>query len=359
MRPRLAFVLITFCNLLFSFAIAQTVGAQVTGKVIEANGQPGAGMQVTYTNTTTQRVYKVKTDKGGVFGFVGIVPGDYDVTVSSPTGEHLYAKKMTVTESNPNTVTIDLREGAAGAKFTPEQIEAMKKQREQAMAQNALITQALNAINAKHWQDAVSPLEQLIAADPSRYEFVQSLGDAYFNLGQYDKAVQSYQQGIDKAQSSTAVDPKNPATDPVKKKAQIASMLTNQGNSYLKLRKNNEAIAAYTKAADLDPNPGTAYFNLCATQYNTGNSEGALKACDKAIAAQPDRADAYFIKGSVLLGDSKTDKDGKLTAPPGTVEALKKYLELAPDGPHANDVKQMLDAVGAKVETTYSKGKGK
>jgi hypothetical protein len=28
-------------------------------------------------------------------------------------------------------------------------------------------------------------------------------------------------------------------------------------------------------------------------------------------------------------------------------------MELAPDGPHANDVKAMLQAIGAKVETTY------
>src|SRR5256885_4369493 len=53
-------------------------------------------------------------------------------------------------------------------------------------------------------------------------------------------------------------------------------MLTNEGNAYLKLHKNTEAVAAFTKAASMDPNPGVAYFNLCATQYNAGNSEGAL-----------------------------------------------------------------------------------
>ena len=31
--------------------------------------------------------------------------------------------------------------------------------------------------------------------------------------------------------------------------------------------------------------------------------------------------------------------------PPGAVEALKQYLVLAPDGPHVQDVKQMLDAL--------------
>jgi len=48
------------------------------------------------------------------------------------------------------------------------------------------------------------------------------------------------------------------------------------------------------------------------------------------------------------------DKQGKLQAPPGTSEALNKYLEIAPTGPHADDVKQMLAAIGAKVTTTYN-----
>jgi hypothetical protein len=60
-----------------------------------------------------------------------------------------------------------------------------------------------------------------------------------------------------------------------------------------------------------------------------------------------------------MMGDSKQDKDGKLIAPPGTAEALNKYLELAPDGGHANDVKQMLAFIGAKIETTYKEKKKK
>jgi tetratricopeptide (TPR) repeat protein len=123
-------------------------------------------------------------------------------------------------------------------------------------------------------------------------------------------------------------------------------MLINEGNAYLKLHKNKEAIDAYNKAASMDPNPARAYFNLCATQYNIGNVEGALHACDKAIAADPSKADAYFIKGSLFVADSKTDMNGKITAPPGTVEALSKYLELAPNGAHANDVRQMLGYLG-------------
>ena len=116
------------------------------------------------------------------------------------------------------------------------------------------------------------------------------------------------------------------------------------GNANLKLKKNDAAIAAYNKAATLSPNPAVAYFNLCATMYNMGQPAAkTAAACDKAIAADPKKADAYFVKGSALFGEGAVDKSNKFVVPPGAVEALKQYLALAPDGPHVQDVKAMLD----------------
>lgn len=238
-------------------------------------------------------------------------------------------------------------------KYTSEQLEEIKKQKEKAQAMNALILQVNEAVSAKKWQDAIGPLQQLVAMDPANWQFYEGLGHAELNLGQYDQAVESFQKGIDLAGNISASDPPSPNSTPEKIKLGLAAMLTNQGNAYLKLHKNDQAIAAYTRAAALDPNPATAYFNICATQYNAGNIEGALQACDKALAIDPGKADAYFIKGSLLLGESKTDKSGKLLAPPGTAQALEKYLELAPNGTHVKDVQEMLSAIGVKVETTY------
>ena len=125
-------------------------------------------------------------------------------------------------------------------------------------------------------------------------------------------------------------------------------MYTNEGNAYLKLKRDDDAMKAYTRAAEVTTDPAVPWFNLCALQYNMGKTDAALTACDKAIAADPKKADTYFIKGSILVGDSTVDKAGKVTTPPGALEALKKYLELAPDGSHAPDVQQMLDYLNGK-----------
>lgn len=364
-------------------AWSQAVSAQVNGTVSD-NGKPAPGLQVVLTNKDTGRTYKMKTDKNGKFDAVGIgYSNNYTLEVFNQSGESLFKRTgvivngeggaaaiMTVDISNPTATNLGMNNevgtkpsgggggAAAGAgqpKYTKEQIEALKAQNAKAQSMNALITQAQNAMNAKQWQEAVAPLQQMIAADPNRWEFYQALGNSQLNLNQYDEAVQTFEKGVQVAEANTTVDPKNPLSDPVKKKAGEAQMLTNEGTAYLKLKKNPEAIAAFNKAASLDPNPGTAYFNLCATQYNNNNMEAAAVACDKAIQADPNKADAYFIKGSALYGNGKMDSNNKWQVPPGTTEALNKYLELAPDGPHANDVKAMLEAVGAKIEKSYKK----
>ena len=92
-------------------------------------------------------------------------------------------------------------------------------------------------------------------------------------------------------------------------------------------------------------NPAVAAYNRCAMLYNAGKTDEAIAACDQAIALDPGKADAYFVKGSALYGNGKIGSGGKYEVPPGTVEALNKYLELAPNGAHAQDVHAMLDAL--------------
>ncbi|MGC2694462.1 MAG: tetratricopeptide repeat protein [Candidatus Angelobacter sp.] len=397
MKTKLMYPMILVMLYAFAGAIAARAQlAHISGRVAD-NDKPLAGAQVIYKSVNSGRTFKVKTDSKGQFFSVGVPDDSYTVTVIDADGKTVFTHDdINVGESGDNVenvLDIDLTKGVsvktpkgasmggaggaggrtsefhgegpkgstAGTKkeatISKEEMERLKAERDKGLNLNALITQYNTAAAAKNWQEASDTVQKMIIMDPNRWEYKKAMGDVQLNLGQYQEAVDTYEKTLPLAQNASKTDPK---ADPAKTKAVVAQMLTNEGNAYLKLKKNPEAIAAYTKAAEMDPNPGTAYFNLCATQYNAGNAEGALPACDKAITADPNRADAYFIKGSLLMGSSTMDKQGKLQAPAGTAEALNKYLELAPDGPHANDVKQMLGAIGAKIETTYhEKGKKK
>jgi hypothetical protein len=96
------------------------------------------------------------------------------------------------------------------------------------------------------------------------------------------------------------------------------------------------------------------------TNANTTNDpklrQAAVDAFDKAIAADPNRADAYYWKATNLIG-AATLKGDKMVAPDGTAEAFQKYLDLQPTGPHAEEAKAMLASIGATVETQFGKPK--
>jgi len=358
---------------------SQATLARVNGKIVD-NGKPVAGVKVVITNKDTGRKFEVKTDKKGEFSQIGFTRGNnYTVEIFDASGASIYNRPNVpiINEGGvPENFLIDLSnasatnlgmnaEGVSAAhKQTKEEAEeaARQKQQEEAAregnkkleSENALIAQLNPALQAKNWAVAEPLLIQLSTINPNRWDFLQSLGDAQLNQGKYEEALATYGKAIPMAQNNS-----DSKADPAKAKAAVGLMLTNEGNAYLKLKKMPEAIAAYNQAATISSNPGLAYFNICATQYNIGNMEGAAVACDKAIAADPNKADAYFIKGSSLYGNGKLDKDNKYVVPPGTTEALNKYLELAPDGAHAADVRAMLQALGVKIETTYRERKGK
>src|SRR5580692_3416950 len=121
----------------------------------------------------------------------------------------------------------------------------------QSASQSPLVAKAQAALDAKQWPDAEAALKQLSSSEP-RWEYFEALGAAQFNQGHYADSLGSYQRAIDLAQKDLAQ--KDPAGKSANAAA-IAQMYTTIGNANLKLKKNDAAIAAYTKAATLSPNP--------------------------------------------------------------------------------------------------------
>ncbi|HET8887906.1 MAG TPA: tetratricopeptide repeat protein, partial [Candidatus Angelobacter sp.] len=282
-------------------AWSQSTTARIKGR-ITSGGKPLPDVQVVLTNRDNGRAFKFKADKNGQITGFGVPYGDYDEQVLSATGESLYKKPIKIVSENGSTendISVEVSSGGVSQPaVSKEELEKLKAEREKGLSQNALINQYNAAQQAKDWAQAAEILKKMIAAEPTRWEYQKALGDMQMNLGQYQEAVDTYEKVIPMAENASKTDPK---ADPAKAKAAVAQMITSEGNAYLKLKKNSEAIAAFTKAAEMDPNPATAYWNLCATEYNAGDMKGASAACDKAIAANPNRADAYFIKGSALI----------------------------------------------------------
>lgn len=198
-----------------------------------------------------------------------------------------------------------------------------------------------NAMQGRDWSEAVAAARKLVTLNASADNLLL-LANAQFNSDTPQNAVATYDRILAIVQQN-----KPPQGQPATQFQELVGKLEiSKGNVYVKLRRNSDAIAEFNKAAEIAPNPGLAYFNICAVHFNEGDVDGAASACRKSVQANPAGADAWFVLGSVLYADAKLDDHGKMTITTECRQALDKYRELAPNGPHAADVKEMLDMVG-------------
>jgi tetratricopeptide (TPR) repeat protein len=212
---------------------------------------------------------------------------------------------------------------------------------------------ACNALtNAGKYEAAIEKCNVAIAEDPAQWGPYQVLGGIYVAIDKPQDALESYQKGVAAAQKMLEGQP-DPRT-----KVGLGQMLNAEGNLLMKLKKYDDAIAVFSKAAESAPYPAMPYFNLCATYYNLKRGQEAVEACDHAIASDPTLADAYYIKASLLFGQGQLEH-GKYAVPPGTTEALNKYLEYAPYGDHALAVRDMINQVNKDMKTLYQSPKKK
>jgi tetratricopeptide (TPR) repeat protein len=196
------------------------------------------------------------------------------------------------------------------------------------------------AMQAKEWPRAVATAQQLVGLKASAMS-LRLLANAQLYSGSAEEALTTYGQAMTAAEKEKPADGQ-PMTD---WKDGLAQIYIGKGNALLKLHRTQEAAEAYSQSAELAANAGLAYFNVCAVLYNNGTTKESAAACRKSVQADPSRANAWFILGSDLFADSPIGAQGKVTASPETREALEKYLALAPDGPHAADVKAMLEMI--------------
>jgi tetratricopeptide (TPR) repeat protein len=188
------------------------------------------------------------------------------------------------------------------------------------------------------------------AAKPDASILWAELGQAQAGLKKYDEATVTFKKVLDLESTS-------------KKPTPAIQGLANSGlgEIYARTGKVQEANDAYDAAAKANPTQAGFYLkNEAVIYFQTNQGDAQVAAADKAIAIDPTQALLYYLKGNGLVQKTTMDpKTNKLVAPPGCMEAYQKYLQLAPDGPYAGEVKGILAGFNQTVDTTYKAPKKK
>lgn len=402
---RMSVVCVAFA--LFTFPAVAQYGT-VKGTCKDAQGTPITGAQIVFNNQDNGRQYKLKTSDKGEFFSLGLEPGQYTVTLTKD-GQALDTQKNVHIDIGDNQYDVNLqkiqeqniKDTAKQEGVSTEEVKRQQEAVEKAQQHNAgikTVNEKLAAVAAilrsptPDYEQAITLATQAKDMMPNEDVVWSVLGASYLDSAQaqtdpaekakrngeaYDdlKKAIALKTGAAAPESATgapaqgaaqagasATPPAAAATKPASPEDndKLAGYYGNLGSAAARLGKSDEAAQDFQKAAELNPAKAASYYyNLGVVLHNTAkDTEGkkaAVAAFDKAIAADPTKAEAYYLKGTDLIAQATADSSGKLTAPPGTEEAFQKYLEMQPTGPHAEEAKQMLAALGSTVETGYGK----
>jgi tetratricopeptide (TPR) repeat protein len=369
-------------------APAPTPMGKIHGHVINPTGVPATTGTVSLS-TDNGRSYKYTFPLSSNGEYSGeAAPGTYVVLYrqpETPANQMVdFLENVKVVAGQDVSADLDMSRKEFIDKLAPEQrkaLEDIKKHNAEAMKVNEVIkainadlkvvaqdikdadgarataTQALGAtasktdidakaaeITAAKFGEAETLMLKDTAAKPDASVLWANLGQAQVGLKKYDDAEVSFKKVLELEAAS--------------KKPNVQSQgaaNAGLGEIYARTGKVPEATAAYDAAAKVNPAQAAMYLkNEAVIFYNQGNAAAQMAAADEAIAADPTQPMPYYLKGQGLIQSATFDaKTHKIVLPPGCADAYQKYLELAPTGPYAGEVKGILDQAGQTVSTTF------
>jgi tetratricopeptide (TPR) repeat protein len=305
------------CAVLVTVALVSPAAAQtgmVKGKVVDAKGAPVEAAKVTVEfKDGIVRIYVVKTDKRGDFTQIGLAPGNYKVTAEKEkVGVQALDGRVRIGETLE--LSFKLTPGGGGG--------PSKEELARAVAIKKVFEEGVALSRTGDDDGALAKFAEAIAIVPSCAECYHNTGHAYAQKKEWDKSEQAYRKAIELR------------PDYVEAYNGLSQIFTLQ-------KKFDEAQAASQKAAELAMAAGgtaggggtEAVYNVGVTAWNAGKAEEAKKAFEEVLKIDPKYANAHYQLAMCWVNLGKM---------PEAIASFEAYLQNAPDGQYAAQVKAML-----------------
>lgn len=289
-------------------AVAQSTG-MVKGKVIDAKGAPVEGAKVLIEFAEgVNRKNETKTNKKGEFIQIGLFPGNYKITASKEgVGAQMFEVRVRI--------------GAAAEvnfQLSPQSGLSEEDKKKSAALQTALTTGETLIKEGKH-DEAIAKFNEALAVLPNCHVCYYYIGTAQMQKQQLTEAEASFKKAIEI-------------------KPEFAEAYNALAGVYNSQKKYDEALAMSSKAAEVAGAGGgagnaAAIYNQGVTLWNAQKFPEAKAQFEKAVAIDPNMADAWYQLGMANLNTGDMN---------GAVAAFEGYLKAAPNGPKAAEAKTII-----------------
>jgi tetratricopeptide (TPR) repeat protein len=164
------------------------------------------------------------------------------------------------------------------------------------------------------YAEAAEAYKTAIGNEPGEPVYYGNLGSSYLKLGNNGEALAAFKKMLEVQPESYSAN-KN-----------IGQILGAE-------KKYEEALPYFQKASELSTTDPDAFYNLGACLVNLQEFEKAAAAFAGAKELKPDLAPAYYQLGMIYVNQNKKSE---------AISNLEKFIELAPDDPNAAVAKQIL-----------------
>ncbi len=174
-----------------------------------------------------------------------------------------------------------------------------------AVIRNSLLNDLFRKGNAsydiKKYSEAIDHFTALTGLEPSLVEAYQNRGAAYSKNGDNIKALADYDRAIALYESKNPLPQRllNFIQGPVKQ-PEKGELYLNRGIILLKSGKTQAAISDFNRALEAGGDPATAHANLGYARFRLKELKNSVMEYDKAVKADPSRAEFYYQRGIVL-----------------------------------------------------------
>jgi TonB family protein len=187
---------------------------------------------------------------------------------------------------------------------------------------NAEKERGIGLYQQRNYSEAIGALRRAVAANKNDDEAWYYLGLSQMQERDLKAASKSFETAL-------------------KLQPQFASAHAALSYAYLERNRNSEAAREAQAAIKLDTTIADAYYILGVTRLRAGDNRGAIENADKATTLRPEFAPSYLLKTQALIdfaGDTELPepaeaREARKERYRKAVDALEKYLQLAPNAP--------------------------
>lgn len=291
--------------------LAVSAFAQITtieGMVKGPDGKPIEKAEIQITRTDIKGNYKTKTDKKGHYLYMGLPMGKYDIDLMVDGQKKDSVKGVSTRPGDPIPVNFDLKNSAA-------EQAAKQAEMQKAIEQGQLTKEQERSLSPEQ----KAAMEKQIKEQSEKMKKNKELNDA-FNAGMTAMQSKQWAEAVAAFDKAATIDPTQTA---IFQQLGEARMKMAEGKTGAEYDTNvGEAMKAYQKAIELKPDDAATHNNYALALGKAKKFPEMQAELKKAADLDPQNGGKYYYNlGAMLVNSGQGEAAG---------EAFKKAIELTP-----------------------------